>query len=1683
MKEHKKRTNKLWMRIGLVALCLVLAFGTTVTIMASGFNGDLDGDGKITAYDAQILAEYQAGKRDLDPATVIGLTVRGILDRVLGKIVDEPTLADGIEKTFKVKAEDGIVTKTETFEFGMVTVTVPEGAKITGTELTVTVKQKSFSEGGITLEEGQELLPLDIHVEGVAADNTAPIIIRVAEALETGMNLGNVTLYHVENGEPVAMTQVMSAEELTAHNTFYYDPATGDVSVAMATFSVVTMVSDTQKVWKGNYDYSWYENVIPKRSGKANYEIFNADQLAAFGAIVDGTAKDENGNAIAQDSFLGETVTLCMDVTLSDGNCTDGSQTFDPIGYGYVYGDGQAFMGTFDGNGNTIKNLYQNGWSLGLSYSTAGGGLFASACDATIKNLTMDGAYIVMECIDMGTVVGYAQGNCTFENIIVRNSTLANYQRYTGGAIGEVSNGHHTLKNVDVEASTTVGSLWGDFDNASGGLIGGKWGHNYDNRTGENGHKVSVYMENCDSAATLDVYNDVTSAYQWYSYRRCGMLIGMSEESTSVNGRTEATASYLETKNCTVQYGDWVNYHYCEFTGTTSLDARYPWVRVEGGEFCGAYSNPRYGVPAFDGAELKVENHITENDCHVEGDGHNVEIIFNQLYGGGQGCYGGNSHVGNGVTVISKTGEVKPTTKFEFQNVNIAANSTVKLGDLFEAVTGADIKSAYVYAFVSPANEASAVRGTIVIPEANTDWTQREITFTGEGEAKIVITDYYYCLETVVIVTVGAEQQPVEKFATKFTGDFLYRVGNDDTTHVKLDSLFTGTNVTEGNVTVTVETMAGTATGEYTPNETNWTQGTINFNNTGVVKVTITDNDYCIAEELILEVVDAKNATSATSATANNVVLLNDTSATSLSISGGNTFYGNGFEIAFDGDGSYKSAAVSYGFVTITDGGILENTQIKCKIFPKAYLFTNEMTAGSDGRYPYGYSAVVISDNSTISNCYIYGARNNVQVGDGQVTIKDTVLECGSVANIHIKSAAGNTVTLHNVTTIQYCKQDDFGEGNTMMGFGVLVGDNESSTYPTIKITGEFNQHNWVTAADAKKVSGTYVKQAINGALDVSEYVHTNVNEVNTVNMGIAFLTTNTVDIDDQRDGASNIYGTKEISMSGYTGQVYSILAKSGTTPEASNQQTDAYTADYQETLPTIQYEGVNDTVTLETGYNKDSKKFENVLNVDLDNITGGSYVFSFSDLDVWKYGADLEFTVKDSAGNPVDLETPITLNQLFTGEYTLFVTDNMIVGTDGQISGESKTVELPFTLRASKTSIEPPKFTNAGTATAIRLVSKKGGDWRPAYTVLTGVTVTYWSASEGKVKTVDLSTLYNLGTISSNVWTYTCDDYTLTITGGQVHSDGSKITPVVANNTLYFASTNKAFTTGTTSRNIILTYVFTDKNDSTTWNRTETVTYSALSEYSYDSFKDDGELEEPSSSSGIGCFAEGTMITLADGTQKPIEEITYTDEVLAWDFHTGTYVTTVPSMIDVYEATEQRVINLRFADGTTARVVVDHGFFSVRENNFVFLSEKNVDDYVGDEFVKVGKNGTYATTKLIGYDVTVETVAYYSFQTAIYNNCIAQGMFTLPSPPEMLENDGWFDYFEIGDNMKYDEAKMQADIEKYGLYTYEDFAEYVTYEQFIAFNGPYLKVLVGRGVLTYEEIFELIAEYVAPLG
>lgn len=496
--------------------------------------------------------------------------------------------------------------------------------------LKLTVNTMAESESNITASHRSEVVrSIDVHIDGVAENNTVPMVITLNGVLPVGLNSSNVKLYHVEDGETIEMTLVTNP---TNHNEFSYDPTTGNAVISIASFSEIVIYGATQVEWDGTV-----AEAFAGGSGTESdpYIIANAEQFAYFRNEVDSGR-----------TFEGQFVKLTASINLNDIN-------FDPIGYGYEYdgftADGKTFNGTFDGNNYTIFGLYQNGWNANdcgnkYDYSMAGGGLFASVCDATIKNLNISGADIVMECIDMGVVAGYAQGKCTFDNISISNCTIQNYNRYTGGVVGECSprydeNGaplysEHVFNNIRVNSTTTVSSLWGSFDTSLGGILGGKWD--------KNGAETKVTMTNCDVACTIDAFNDVTSAYQWYAYRRAGMLIGNTEQSED----HQAIANFLTCENVHVYYGTWNNYHYCEFTNQSgSEDAawqnNYPWVRVESGLSCNAYSNPRYGHPIVNGNPIcdSIHGHAGDDECMVL-------IPFRQLYGGGQGVYGATEHEG-----------------------------------------------------------------------------------------------------------------------------------------------------------------------------------------------------------------------------------------------------------------------------------------------------------------------------------------------------------------------------------------------------------------------------------------------------------------------------------------------------------------------------------------------------------------------------------------------------------------------------------------------------------------------------------------------------------------------------------------------------------------------------------------------------------------------------------------------------------------------------------------------------------------------------------------------------------------------------------------------------------------------------------------------------------------------------
>lgn len=220
------------------------------------------------------------------------------------------------------------------------------------------------------------------------------------------------------------------------------------------------------------------------------------------------------------------------------------------------------------------------------------------------------------------------------------------------------------------------------------------------------------------------------------------------------------------------------------------------------------------------------------------------------------------------------------------------------------------------------------------------------------------------------------------------------------------------------------------------------------------------------------------------------------------------------------------------------------------------------------------------------------------------------------------------------------------------------------------------------------------------------------------------------------------------------------------------------------------------------------------------------------------------------------------------------------------------------------------------------------------------------------------------------------------------------------------------------------------------------------------------------------GCVTPDTLVTLADGTQKRIDEVTYSDKLLVWDFFNGEYAEKDVALLVNHGEAEYEVINLEFSDNTVLRIIGDHGVFDYDANQYVFITADNYSDYIGHRFVKQNLDGGYEIITLVDGYLTQEVTSAYSITSSGAYNVFASGMLTV-APPE-----GFYNWYEMGDKMRYDVEQFEADVEKYGLYTYDDFADYITYEQYLAFDGQYLKIPVEKGLFTFEYIIDLIETY-----
>lgn len=162
-------------------------------------------------------------------------------------------------------------------------------------------------------------------------------------------------------------------------------------------------------------------------------------------------------------------------------------------------------------------------------------------------------------------------------------------------------------------------------------------------------------------------------------------------------------------------------------------------------------------------------------------------------------------------------------------------------------------------------------------------------------------------------------------------------------------------------------------------------------------------------------------------------------------------------------------------------------------------------------------------------------------------------------------------------------------------------------------------------------------------------------------------------------------------------------------------------------------------------------------------------------------------------------------------------------------------------------------------------------------------------------------------------------------------------------------------------------------------------------------------------------CFVEGTLITLADGTQKKVEDINYGDEVLCYDFNEGKQ-TTAPIEFVMKKMQSNFYYKVSLSDGTELKLVGSNGkshrLYNVTKQSFMYPQDFEKDD------LTLKENGDLV--KVVSCEKIFETVNFYNISSKDHINVYAENVLT----SNRLNN-----RFEIKNN-KFTDKKLMTDEE-----------------------------------------------------
>lgn len=127
----------------------------------------------------------------------------------------------------------------------------------------------------------------------------------------------------------------------------------------------------------------------------------------------------------------------------------------------------------------------------------------------------------------------------------------------------------------------------------------------------------------------------------------------------------------------------------------------------------------------------------------------------------------------------------------------------------------------------------------------------------------------------------------------------------------------------------------------------------------------------------------------------------------------------------------------------------------------------------------------------------------------------------------------------------------------------------------------------------------------------------------------------------------------------------------------------------------------------------------------------------------------------------------------------------------------------------------------------------------------------------------------------------------------------------------------------------------------------------------------------------------------LADRTEKAVEDIEYSDELLVWDFDNGCFSSAKPLWIKKVQVSKEYNL-VKFDNGVELKTVANHRIFNVDSQKFTYTMNEEDTPIGTTTFMSDG-----TTAKLIGRKVVKEEVNYYNIVTDYHMNLFANGILT----------------------------------------------------------------------------------------